>query len=343
MEPKDPIEYCTAVDQTEFPRLRIHSHQGNAEGSSKRLLRAIPQDEIPGSPQVGVVTRVSSLLTLLTLLLLAFPFGTLAADPSSDLLEMSLEDLMNANVYSASRFEQKISEAPASITIITASEIQKYGYRTLADILKSVRGLLITNDRNYSNLGTRGFSSAGGYNHNFLLLVDGIRINDNIFDSAMIGQEFPVDVDLIDRVEIIRGPSSLLYGANALFGVINVITRKGREVGHPELSGAIGSLETYKGRISYGNAFQSGLKTTLSGTYYSSEGNERLYFQEYDHPETNYGIAEDADRERAYQLFANLSFQDFTLEAAYADRKKVIPTGAFGTVFNTDRTFTIDA
>ena len=280
---------------------------------------------------------------LWALFVLLLPLCALASEPSSDLMEMSLQDLMRVNVYTASRFNQQASDAPASVTIITGSEIQKYGYRTLADILRSVRSLYVTNDRNYSNLGIRGFSSLGGYNHNFLLLVNGVRINDGIFDAAMIGQEFPVDVDLIERVEIIRGPGSSLYGANALLGVINVITRKGREVGHPEFSGAIGTLETYKGRISYGNAFPSGLETTLSGTYYSSEGNERLYFQKYDHPETNEGIAEDCDRERAYQLLGTLSFQDFTLEAVYSNRKKVVPTAEYGTVFNTDRTFTLDA
>lgn len=273
----------------------------------------------------------------------ALPTALPAAERTSDLLEMSIEDLMKVNVYSASRYEQSISEAPAFVTIITASELKRYGWRTLAELLRSVPGLFVTNDRNYSYLGIRGLGAFGGYNNRFLLLLDGVRINDNVFDSAMIAQEFILDVDLIDRVEIIRGPSSSLYGANAFFGVIHVITRQGREVGGAELSGEVGSLETYEGRISYGDAFKVGLETLLSGTYYQSEGNERLYYKEFDHPETNDGIAKDCDRERSYSLFGNLSFRDFTLEGAYSNRKKIIPTASYETIFNDARTNTIDA
>ena len=89
-------------------------------------------------------------------------------------------------------------------------KFKRYGYRTLADILRSVRGFYVTNDRNYSYLGVRGFSRPGDYNARILLLVDGHRLNDNIFGAALIGTEFPLDVDLIERVEIIRGPSSSL-------------------------------------------------------------------------------------------------------------------------------------
>ena len=149
------------------------------------------------------------------------------------------------SVYSASKFEQKTSEAPSSVSIVTAADIQHYGYRTLADILRSVRGFYTTYDRNYTYAGVRGFGRPGDYNTRVLLLVDGHRINDDIFSQAFIGTESIVEVDLIDRVEIIRGPGSSLYGTGAFFGVINVITKRGRDVGGTELSAAAGSQETY--------------------------------------------------------------------------------------------------
>ena len=121
-------------------------------------------------------------------------------------------------------------EAPASVTIINKDEIKKYGYRNLADILRSVRGFFVTNDRNYQYLGVRGFNRPGDYNTRILLLVDGHRLNDGLYDQAPIGYDFPVDIDLIDRVEVIRGPSSSIYGTNAFFAVVNVITRNGREL-----------------------------------------------------------------------------------------------------------------
>ena len=75
-------------------------------------------------------------------------------------------------------------EAPASVSIVNKDEIKKYGYRNLADILRSVRGFFVTNDRNYQYLGVRGFNRPGDYNTRFLLLVDGHRLNDGLYDSS---------------------------------------------------------------------------------------------------------------------------------------------------------------
>jgi outer membrane receptor for ferrienterochelin and colicins len=133
--------------------------------------------------------------------------------------DLSIEQLMEvdvATVFGACKFEQKVTDAPASITIVTKEEIARYGYRTLADILSSVRGFYVSYDRNYSYLGARGFSRPSDYNTRFLLLLDGHRLNDNIYDTASVGTEFILDVDLIERVEIIRGPSSSIYGTRRL-------------------------------------------------------------------------------------------------------------------------------
>lgn len=238
------------------------------------------------------------------------------------------------SVYGASKYEQKVTEAPSSISIVTAAEIKKYGYRTLADILRSIRGFFITYDRNYNYLGVRGFNRPGDYNNRVLLVIDGHRVNDNIYDSASIGTEFILDVDLIDRVEIIRGPSSSIYGSNAFFAVINVITRKGRNLKGAEISGDVGSFETYKGRLSYGNKFKNGLEIIASGSLYDSQGHHDLYYKEFDTPATNYGIAENCDHDKFHSFFTTLSYHDFTLQGAYVDRRKVIPTASFRTDFN---------
>ena len=150
--------------------------------------------------------------------------------PQSELSQLSLEQLADLpidSVFSASMYTQKVTEAPSSVTIITANEIRGFGHRTLADVLRTVRGFYVTYDRNYSYLGVRGFSRPGDYNARVLLQMDGHRLNDNVFGSALLGTEFPLDVDLIERIEIIRGPSSALYGTSAFFAVINVITKRG--------------------------------------------------------------------------------------------------------------------
>lgn len=265
--------------------------------------------------------------------------------PRPDLTEISMEDLMKIeveSVYGASRYMQKVTEAPASITIISADEIKKYGYRTLADILRSIRGVYVTSDRNYSYIGIRGVARPGDYNTRVLLLVDGHRINDPLYDQATLGTEFPLDVDLIERVEFVRGPSSSIYGTNAFFGIINIIPKRGRDLKGIEVSGEAGSFSSYKGRISYGNIFKNGAEIFLSASLHDSQGNRRLYYTEFDDPTTNNGIAENADQDSYKSFFANVAHRGFTLQGVYSSRDKSIPTGSFGTVFNDVRNYTVD-
>ena len=264
----------------------------------------------------------------------------------ANLLDMSIDDLMKVeidSVYGASKHEQKVTEAPASVTIVTAEDIKKYGYRTLADILRNVRGFYVTYDRNYSYLGVRGYGHSGDYNSRILVLVDGHRLNDNVYDSALLGTEFPVDVDLIERVEVIRGPNSSLYIASAFLGVVNIITKQGHDLKKVSVSGELASFGTLQGRLSYGNRFANGLEMLLSGSIYNSQGQGRLYFKEFDDLATNNGVARNADHDEFHQLFANVSYGNWALHGVYGSREKVIPTASFGTVFNDAGTRTVDA
>ena len=294
-------------------------------------------------------THVQSLRSYLRpwLLLSAFfAYPVLAQEAKSDLSGLSIEDLTKVqveSVYGASKFLQKASDAPASVAVVTGEQIQKYGYRTLADLLKTVRGFYVINDRNYSYVGVRGLSLPGDYNARILFLVDGHRVNDNIFDGAYVGTEFPVDVDLIDRVEIIRGPNSSVYGTGAFAAVINIITKRGRDMSDAELSSEAGSWNSYKGRITYGDRFDNGFETLLSGSYYNSEGHKQLFYPEFDTPATNNGIAVDADRDESYDVFVDVLKGDFDIHVVQASRTKHIPTASFGTVFDDPRTRTTDA
>ena len=246
-------------------------------------------------------------------------------------------------VSTPSRFNQTPAEAPASVSVVTAEEIQVYGYRTLGDILSGVRGLYVTSDRSYTYLGIRGFSRPSDYNSRVLLLVDGHRMNDALFGGGFIGHEFVLDVDQIDRVEIVRGPSSSLYGSSAFFGVINVITKPAAEMQHAEFSAETGSDETYKGRLSIAGVLtNTGVEFVLSGSYYTSQGNRDLYYKEFNSPGNNHGVAHDLDSEEAYNLYGSAKWHDFTLSGAYEFRDKYIPTAAWGVVFNDPRYNTED-
>ncbi len=253
-----------------------------------------------------------------------------ANEKTPDITELSVEDLMEVTIETVSKFEQRVIEAPASVSIVTSEEIKKYGYRNLADLLRGVRGFFVNYDRAYHYLGIRGFSRGGDYNTRFLLLIDGHRINETIYDTATIGNELPLDIDLIDRVEVIRGPGSSLYGANAFFGIINIITRKGGDLKGFEASGEAGSFYTYKGRLSYGNKFEKGLEVLVSGSLYDSQGDQKLYYGEYDSPATNFGIAKDCDDEGYGSFFGKASFYDFTLEGAYQQTEERGSNGELG-------------
>jgi outer membrane receptor for ferrienterochelin and colicins len=300
---------------------------------------------LPRSP----TTRSSPNLlaeSFITFLLFVFLFPAAAhaqvakKDAPADLAQLSLEELENIEVYSASKHLQKTSEAPSAVTVVTADEIQKYGYRTLADILQSVRGFYMTYDRENSFVGVRGFGRLGDWNSRILLLIDGHRINDNVNGDAYLGTEFLLDVDLIERVEIIRGPSSSLYGADAFFAVINVITRKPAQLKGLELAFEPASFGTYQGRATYGGQYR-GIDLLLSGTFYDSQG-QTLFYPQFDSPATNNGITRNTDYENSQHILATISSHGFTLQGLYSERDRGVPTAYFGALFNDPRTQNFD-
>jgi len=169
-----------------------------------------------------------------------------------------------------------------------------------------------------------------------------VTINDPIYHQAPVGRDFPVHVDLIERVEVIRGPGSSLYGTNAFFGVVNVITRSGERVGGLEVSASAASLSSYGGRIGFGKRWQTGLDLSVSAAAYDSAGERSVYAKAYDSPATNGGMAVDADHERALSAHARLSYGDLTLSGVFGTRDKTIPTAPFETVYNDPRSRTTD-
>src|SRR5439155_27367596 len=133
------------------------------------------------------------------------------------------------------------------------------------------------------------------FNSRMLLLGNGHRVNNNLTDWALIETSFILDIDLVDRVEIIRGPGSVLYGNNAFFGVINVITREGKQINGVEGSFNYGSFDTYKGRVTIGEQFTNGVRFLVSGTYYDSQGVDALFYRAFNTPAQNHGVAEGMD------------------------------------------------
>jgi iron complex outermembrane receptor protein len=264
------------------------------------------------------------------------------ANAPQDLFAMPIEDLAEQSytVYGASKYEQKTSEAPAFVTIITADEIRKYGYKTLADVIESVPEFFITYDRNYHYIGVRGFRRPGDYDTRILILLNGHRLNDNVYDSVSTGTTFPVDIDLIEKVEVIRGPGSSLYGSNAFLAVVNVITKNAKTLEGVEVSGEVASFDTMKERVSYGKNFDESHNLLVSATSYKSSG-PTLHFKEFDTPATHNGNVSNDD-DQFYNLFLNATVGEFTFLATYLPREKGIPTAPYDTYFGDSRTKTND-
>jgi iron complex outermembrane receptor protein len=95
--------------------------------------------------------------------------------------------------------------------------------------------------------------------------------------------------------------------------------------------------------VSYGDRFDNGLEMLLSGSFYNSQGHKQLFFPEFDSPATNNGIAENADGDQSYTIFADIIYRDFNIHVVGASRTKHIPTASFATVFDDPRTQTTDA
>ncbi len=256
-----------------------------------------------------------------------------AQTPSTDqdLTAISLEDLARVKVFTASRHLEYSEDAPSSVTVITADDIARYGWRTLADVLRSVRGFYTAYDRDYVYLGVRGFLRSGDYNSRILLMINGHRLNDKLYDSAEVGTEFPLDLDLIDHIEIVRGPSSSMFGTNAFFGVINVITRRQSARRTLQVSGDSSSFLGRSGEVTAG-AQGDGRSLLISGSMFRSNGQPELYYPEFS--AIHGGYAEDADGDRYEHAFADLELGNFRVEGLFSNRTKLIPTAPYGSNFN---------
>lgn len=265
----------------------------------------------------------------------AGPAGAAPVDQdAAELAGMPLEQLVALRtVTAASKFEQLISEAPSAVVVLTAADIKAFGWKTLADALATLPGVYVTNDRNYSYLGARGFLRPGDYNSRFLLLVDGASTNDAVYDQASVGTEGLVDMDMVQRIEYVPGPGSAVYGSNALFGVINVITKDASDLKGMRAAVGAGSHGERKLRTSWGWHGQDGADIVLSASSYARAG-ENLYFPEFAADASHKGVARRLDYDRAHNFLVKASYAGVTLSAQHVHRTKGVPTASFGAVFN---------
>jgi len=217
----------------------------------------------------------------IVLFLLCLPALSFAATqpveqvPLERLLAMNLEQLIEVNVSLATKRQIPVRKAPAIATVITAAEIRNMGARDLTDVLALVPGF----SRSITEFGSSMFEVRGTttqLSEKILLMVDGHPLNRNFVGSGLyyVGNDLPVDN--IRQIEVIRGPGSALYGANAFLATVNVITRDAGQINGVEINAAGGSFDTRKANLSGGRVFANGLELSGSLDYYKTNGEDQL-------------------------------------------------------------------
>ncbi|MCB9765426.1 MAG: TonB-dependent receptor [Alphaproteobacteria bacterium] len=234
----------------------------------------------------------------------------------------------------ASRDLRRAEDAPASVSIITGAELRAFGYQEVYDAVAGTRGLYTTNDLTYQYLGFRGFGRPGDYGNRVLVTVDGHTLNDDQIGASYVGSDLMVDLHDVEQIEIVRGPGSALYGSNAFFGVINVVTRERDSALGPHAVVTADGGRTLRTRAgaSVGDA-QRGASVSAAGMV--SQGRDYA-FEAYEEGDGE-GVVNDADRTRAWTLHGKAWLGDWTAQAFYTGRMKQVPTGAFETILGDPR------
>lgn len=277
------------------------------------------------------------------LMVLCVGASSQAGGPLADTTElawMSLDDLLRVEVQGASRYSQPLADSPASVTVIEQQELQRHGYRNLAEALSSVPGAYVSNDRNYSYLGVRGFNRPGDYNSRILLLTDGARRNDALYDQAQLGNEAPIELEWVKRLEFVSGPASAVYGANALFGIVNAVMLDGGDINGARVTADVGGGVSRRLGLMAGQRLDSDLEWFLALAAASARGDD-LYFSEFDNAQHD-GWARGLDGEVYQKAFGKLRFGNWRLSANLSSRDKSLPNAPFLTAFGVPGTHTVD-
>ena len=241
-------------------------------------------------------------------------------------------------VESASRVTENVEDAPSSVTIIPREELQAFAYPTIADAVRGTRGMYTWYDRSYQAIGVRGLGTLTSYSNHELVMFDGHPINDDWIGSAYVGFDARSDLADLERLEIVRGPGSVLYGTNAFSGVINAVSRYQGEPAHNELgvSAVHSGVGRARARTQLRLGEQAGLWVSASGAHGAGRD---FYFPELADPEVaESGHARDADGFDSGTAQGRVWWRWLTLQGFLNSHDKQLPSGEFETLLADPRT-----
>jgi len=243
--------------------------------------------------------------------------------------DLSFEQLANIEVSGPSKTTERAIDAPAAVTIVTSDEIRAFGFRTLGEVLNVAPGFFSFSDLAYGYVGVNGFAPIGSVNNRVLLLVDGFPTNDNVWEQALLGQEAVIDLDLIDRIEIIRGPGSSVYGANAFVAVINVILKTPAQLSSGGNAQA-GSGDQRGGSATYSASAGEDLRYDLHASYEASDGLDVTFPPQPGIP--NGAEYAGVDGSNIAHAFAKILDGNLRVNLGFSERRQQVGYGLHGSV-----------
>jgi outer membrane receptor protein involved in Fe transport len=245
--------------------------------------------------------------------------------------KLDIELTRTEEVNAASRVSEAIEDAPSSVSVVTTAELRGMAYPTIAEAVRGVRGVYVSDDRSYATVGFRGLSPLGLYGNRVLVLLDGQPTNDDWIGSSYVGYDARTDLEDVARIEVVRGPGSVLYGTNAVSGVINLVTRDVSTKSSGEVS--VGSQEYGLARARARANLRLSSDATVWTSVAAAMGSGRdFYFKEFA-LEPGAGNARDLDGFRSATVNGRFTWRAFTAQWFLNSRNKQLPTAQFRTRF----------
>ena len=254
----------------------------------------------------------------------------------TQLLDLKLVPLRQ--VAAASRFTENIDDAPSSVTVIDGQELRAFGYPTVAEALRGTRGIALSYDRVYASAAIRGLGDPRDYNNRLLVLQDGTVMNDNILAASFIGSDSRADLEDVDRIEVVRGPGSLVYGTGARSGVVNLVPRGKEEENSVQVGAGTYENSVIHARagvhLNFNKSKTAGMAASVSGA--RSDGID-LVVEPRAAPGTT-ATAHQVDYFRSIGTTARVWAGPFTAQLFFHSRDQHVTTGPYGILFDDVRT-----
>jgi outer membrane cobalamin receptor len=251
------------------------------------------------------------------------------AQPAADELDLLAQENL---VYSAARYVQTIAETPANVSIISRDDIRRYGYRSVADALKSLPGVYDAASQ-WPALGVNGIAVPGDFGSRILYLVNGMPVYEPTYGGFFL--EY-LDIESIERIEFVKGPGSALYGSGAVMGLVNLITHSDKDGAGSSAGLTLASHNAAKGYYTRSTVGARGNSFVAASAAYS-EGRD-LYLPELDTPAFNNarfkGISAGNDSGRTARLFGRFTTPQGWLQAMLVTGTKRDPLASYASAFN---------